>query len=104
MDSEILKRFTEGKELTYNVKIMNKQKRVTPEDVRTELEEGEEEMQRESSGLCAKYITHVVLRKIDVVYEYSDKALWNAILSHLDQEANAEEAKPVGLVEPEEIE
>lgn len=42
VESEILKRFTEGKELTYNVKIMNKQKRVKPEDVRTELEEGEE--------------------------------------------------------------
>jgi hypothetical protein len=57
-------------------------------------------LQRESSGLCAKYITHVVLRKIDVLYEYSDKALWNAILSHLDQEAIAEDANRVGLVEP----
>ena len=83
---------------------MNKQKRVKPEDVRTELEEGEEELQRECSGLCAKYITHVVLRKTDVLYEYSDKALWNAILSHLDQEANAEDPNRVGLVEPEEIE
>jgi hypothetical protein len=70
--------------------------------VRTELEEGDEEVQRESVGLCSKYITHVILRKNDVLYEYSDKALWNAILSHLDQEANAEDANLPGLVEPDE--
>ena len=50
-------------------------------------------MQRECVGLCSKYITHVVLRKGDVVYEYSDRALWNAILCHLDQDANAEDAQ-----------
>jgi hypothetical protein len=72
---------------------MNKQKKVKPEDVRTELENDEDGVQREVVGLCAKYIIHVIFHKNDVLYEYSDKALWNLILYHLDHEKGEEDPR-----------
>jgi hypothetical protein len=34
-------------------------------------------------GLISKYIIHVIFHKNEVLYEYSDKALWNMILYHM---------------------
>jgi len=35
-------------------------------------------------GLCAKYVSQVIFQKDDVVYEYTDKSLWNLILYNLE--------------------
>jgi hypothetical protein len=50
------------------------------------LENDEEDIQKEFLGLSSKYITNVIFRKNEVLYEYSDKALWNLILYHMDNE------------------
>jgi hypothetical protein len=61
-------------------------------------------VQREVTGLCGKYIIHVIFHKNDVLYEYSDKALWSLILYHLDHEKSEEDprSEPPRLQEQEE--
>lgn len=36
------------------------------------------------NSLCSKYVSQVIFQKNDIVYEYSDKSLWNQILYNLE--------------------
>ena len=53
--------------------------------MRTELEDDEDSIKKEVMELCNKYTVQVIFQKGSVMYEYSDKALWNMILYQLEE-------------------
>jgi hypothetical protein len=83
--TEIIKKYAQLGSVSYNIKGTNKEVKIKPEDVRTELEDDEDSIKKEVMELCNKYTVQVIFQKGSVMYEYSDKALWNMILYQLEE-------------------
>jgi len=78
--SDIILKYVQSKNVEFKVKYSNKSVRVSPADIKTELEDNEHSNQRELKTLTAKFIYQMIFHKGEISYEYSDKALWNQIL------------------------
>lgn len=60
--------------------------KIKPEDIRTELEDDQDGVRTEVTGLFGKYTVQVIFQQRDMMFEYSDKALWNTILNNIEED------------------
>lgn len=66
--SDIIKKYSQLGHINYNIKGANKAVKISPEDVRTELEDDEDSVRKEVAELCSKYTIQVIFQKKEVTY------------------------------------
>ena len=63
--SDLIKKFAELNHVNYNVKGVKREIKISPEDIRTELEDDEDGVKTEVLGLIGKYTVQVIFQQTD---------------------------------------